>query len=158
MLRNLEVADYQPITRVADEWWGGRPVRGLLQRLFFEHFGPTSFIAELEGERIGFLIGFISQSHPEQAYIHFVGVHPQHRGSGLGRELYQHFFRTVSGRGCSEVRCITSPVNKGSIAFHIRMGFEVLPGDGWVEGVAVTLEHGGPGQPRVCFHRKLDRV
>jgi hypothetical protein len=58
--------------------------------------------------------------------------------------------------GCAEVHCITSPVNAGSIAFHRRLGFSVLDGDGEVEGVPVTLDYAGPGQHRVQFRRSLD--
>ncbi|MCR8987876.1 GNAT family N-acetyltransferase [Brevibacillus laterosporus] len=47
----------------------------VLPKLFFEHFTHISFIAEKNGELIGFLIGFLSQIHTDEAYIHFVGIH-----------------------------------------------------------------------------------
>ncbi|WP_254068526.1 GNAT family N-acetyltransferase [Brevibacillus sp. 7WMA2] len=50
----------------------------MLPKLFFEHFTYTasfSFIAEKNGELLGFLIGFLSQTHRDEAYIHFVGIH-----------------------------------------------------------------------------------
>ena len=122
-LRYLEETDFQPIIQVVDDWWGGRSVAVLLQKLFFVHFRPTSFVVEENGAIQGFLVGFRSQTTPTQAYIHFMGTHPQHRGKGIGRRLYQHFFEVVSALGCTEVLCITSPVNKGSIAFHRHMGF-----------------------------------
>jgi ribosomal protein S18 acetylase RimI-like enzyme len=84
-IRPLESADYDLIEPVVDEWWGGRPVRGLLQRLFFEHFGPMSFFVGADGAVEAFLIGFRSQSQPRLGYIHFVGVRPDLRGRGLGR-------------------------------------------------------------------------
>lgn len=71
VLRNLTEADYRLVVGIVDEWWGGRPVAGLLPRLFFSHFQPTSFVAETERELAGFLIGFVSQTDPQQAYIHF---------------------------------------------------------------------------------------
>lgn len=45
-IRHLKYADFDAISPVVDEWWGGRLVRGLLPRLFFEHFQPTSFAIE----------------------------------------------------------------------------------------------------------------
>lgn len=54
---------------VGDRW------RTCSLKLFFEHFTHTSFIAEKNGELIGFLIGFLSQPHTDEAYIHFVGIH-----------------------------------------------------------------------------------
>jgi predicted GNAT superfamily acetyltransferase len=154
-IRHIEPHDHHAVQAVVDDWWGGRAMKHMLPKLFFTHFRPTSFILEQEGIMRAFLIGFISQTHPEQAYIHFVGVDPACRAEGFGRTLYQHFFETAAGLGCTEVRCVTSPVNKGSIAFHTRMGFEVLPGDTEVDGIAVTSGYDGEDGTRVLFRRTL---
>ena len=42
-------------------------MRAMLPRLFFEHFRDTSFVAEEDGEIVGFLCGFLSQTYPDQA-------------------------------------------------------------------------------------------
>lgn len=92
-------ADHARILTVVDAWWG-RPVAELLPHLFFEHFGPTSSIVEDEtGQLAGFLVGFLSPGRPGEAYIHFVGVAPERRGSGLGRELYERHARQRRLRG-----------------------------------------------------------
>ena len=57
-IRHLESSDFDFVSEVVDEWWGGRPVRGLLPRLFFEHFRPSSFALETNGATEGFLVGF----------------------------------------------------------------------------------------------------
>jgi len=154
-IRHLESADFEFVSAVVDEWWGGRSVAGLLPRLFFEHFRPTSFALEEDGALQGFLVGFRSQSFPTVAYIHFVGVSPPLRGRGYGRMLYERFCEVADGLGCDEVRCITSPINTGSVAFHQRMGFEILPGDGEIGGISVSLNHAGAGQHRVLFRKKI---
>ncbi len=134
-LRHLEVKDYQPLVKVVNAWFGGRHVSYLLQRSFFEHFRPTSFAIEKEGEILGFLIGYRSQTITNKAYIHFVAINPDYQGQGIGRRLYQHFFEGAIKLGCTEVSAITSPVNKKSIAFHTHMGFEILPGDAEVDAI-----------------------
>ena len=141
---------------MADDWWGGRPVRHLLQRLFFEHFSDTSFVAEESGRLLAFLIGFRSQAHPHVAYIHFVGVEPSARNTGLGRRLYMEFFAKALSLGCSQVQCITSPVNAGSIAFHRRLGFTVVPSSTELDGIPVAQDYAGPGQARVLFRLSLE--
>src|SRR5690242_10911110 len=98
-LRPVEPSDYTPIIQVVDAWWDGRAMHDMLPKLFFVHFRETSFIAEAGGERVGFLIGFVSQTHPQEAYIHFVGVHPKYRMAGVGRRLYDTFFQVVGGMG-----------------------------------------------------------
>ncbi len=97
----------------------------------------------------------MSQTARNQAYIHAVGVGPQQRGKGLGRRLYRHFFDVVSQLGCTEVLCITSPANEESIAFHSKMDFEILPGDAYVDGIAVTTNYDGHGGARVLFRYRL---
>ena len=124
LIRHAEAGDHARVIAVVDEWWGGRPMTPLLQKLFFVHFRDTSFVAEGDGgELAGFLCGFRSQTFADEAYIHFVGVSPPQRGSGLGRDLYERFFAAIAPRNV--VRAITSPVNEGSIAFHRAMGFDV---------------------------------
>ncbi|MDQ0338430.1 ribosomal protein S18 acetylase RimI-like enzyme [Caldalkalibacillus uzonensis] len=102
-----------------------------------------------------FIIGFVSQSEPNEAYIHFVGVHPQYRKQGLARKLYTTFMDTVRRKGCQLVRCITSPVNKTSILFHTRMGFEIEPGDDTIAGLPVHRDYDGVGVDRVLFVKRL---
>jgi ribosomal protein S18 acetylase RimI-like enzyme len=154
-IRHLEPADFDVVSPVVDEWWGGRPVRALLPRLFFEHFRPTSFALRDGNDLAGFLVGFRSQSSPSVGYVHFIGVRPDVRARGFGRMLYECFFSVVSGLACTDVHAITSPVNEASIRFHRRLGFGLVPGNGEVNGHPVHLDHGGPGQHRVLFSKPL---
>ncbi len=157
-LRHAREDDYLPIIAVVNDWWGGRQMADMLPRLFFAHFNDTSFIVEEadSGERAGFLIGFVSQSQPGEAYIHFVGVHPDYRRQGVGEQMYAAFFEAVAARGCTRVHAVTAPVNQGSIAFHQRMGFAVEPGDGEIDGLAVAANYDGRGHDRVRFIKTLD--
>ncbi|MFB5189277.1 GNAT family N-acetyltransferase [Alicyclobacillus fastidiosus] len=154
-IRNATEEDYASVISVIDDWWGGRHMADMLPKLFFQHFQETSLVVTENDQIVAFLVGLVSQTHQEQAYIHFVGVHPDYRKRALGQELYERFFETVHERGCTEVHAVTSPVNKGSIAFHTRMGFEIEPGDGEVDGVPVKTDYDGRGQSRVRFVRKL---
>jgi ribosomal protein S18 acetylase RimI-like enzyme len=154
-IRPIRSSDYLTVMAVIDGWWGGRPMADMLPRLFFEHFTDTSFAAERDGELAGFLVGFRSQSRPGEAYIHFVGIHPGERGRGLGRDLYERFFAAVRARGCDRVRAVTSPVNRGSVAFHQRMGFAIEPGVAGPDGIAVAAGYDGEGQDRVRFVKQL---
>lgn len=154
-LHHAQSSDYEPIIAVLNDWWGGRAMRDMLPRLFFTHFQPTSFVAKVDDERVGFLIGFISQTAPEEAYIHFVGVHPDYRKDGVGRALYERFFKSVRAKGCASVGCVTSPVNKTSIAFHLSMGFQPKAGDTEINGIAVHRDYDGAGEDRVVFVKML---
>lgn len=154
-IRQLQEADYQTIIEAIDDWFDGRQMSHLLPRIFFIHFRPTSFVIEEDGRVMGFLAGFVSQTYPDQAYIHFVGNEANYRGRGLGRQIYSTFFETVRRLGCTTVRCITSPVNSGSIAFHTRMGFRIERSNGERHGAPCTLNYELQGADRVLFVRSL---
>ncbi|GAB0167740.1 GNAT family N-acetyltransferase [Lysinibacillus sp. CTST325] len=154
--RSVKGSDYYVISPLINEWWGGRNMSDMLPKLFFDHFTQTSFIAEQDGKLVGFLIGFLSQTHSNEAYIHFVGVHPQYRKHNIGKHLYNKFFNAVKQNNRSIVRCVTSPVNKVSIAYHTKMGFEIEDGDRIVDGLSVNTDYDGPIQDRVLFVKKLD--
>ena len=71
-LRGAIPADHEWIVRVADHWWG-RPIVAVIPRLFLDHFHPTSLIATIGGEPVGFLVAFQSPARPTEGYVHFVG-------------------------------------------------------------------------------------
>jgi ribosomal protein S18 acetylase RimI-like enzyme len=143
-LRHAEPADYGRVIEVIDHWWGGRAMAAMLPKLFFVHFRDTSFVAEEDGELAGFLCGFRSQTYADEAYVHFVGVDPDRRTSGLGRALYERFFEAVEPR--TVVRAVTAPVNERSVAFHRAIGFEVE---------RVDEDYDGRGQARVLLVKEL---
>ncbi|MCG5214070.1 GNAT family N-acetyltransferase [Streptosporangium sp. KLBMP 9127] len=144
-LRPAVPADYDAIAAVVDDWWG-RPILPILPRLFLDHFHRTSLVSENAVGLAGFLVGIISPSEPEQAYIHFVGVAPHARTSGLAREMYEHFFEIARRHDRHIVKAVTSPANKTSIAFHQRMGFTVG---------GPTPDYNGPGHDLVTFERAI---
>jgi ribosomal protein S18 acetylase RimI-like enzyme len=146
-VRHARPSDYGRVIGRINVWWGGREMAPVLPQLFFIHFDGTSFVAEDEGEELaGFLCGFLSQTNPDEAYIHFVGVSPEQRGQGVGRTLYEHFFDEARAQGRTVVRCVTSPTNENSVSFHQALGFEVD---------RVAENYDGPGEDRVLLVKRL---
>ena len=146
-IRHAEPADYGRVIGRVNAWWGGRDMAPMLPRLFFVHFEGTSYVIDADdGQLAAFLIGFLSQTDADEAYVHFVGVAPDHRKSGLASELYERFFEAARAAGRTSVHCVTSPENTGSVAFHTRVGFEV---EAEVEG------YDGSGESRVLLVRTL---
>ncbi|MEU1365411.1 GNAT family N-acetyltransferase [Streptomyces sp. NPDC005803] len=148
--RHPVAEDHARVLAVLDRWWGGLKGEAgaveralLLPRLYFQHFTSTSLLIERpDGELAAFLVGFLSQTEPDVAYVHFVGVDPALHGQGVGRALYRAFFGLVRTQGRRYVHCITSPENTASQAFHTRLGFTATP---------VQPDYDGPGLDRVAF-------
>jgi ribosomal protein S18 acetylase RimI-like enzyme len=145
-IRHAKPSDYGRVIGRVNVWWGGRDMAPMLPKLFFLHFEGTSFVAEEGEDLVGFLCGFLSQTAEDEAYIHFVGVSPDHRGEGVGRALYERFFDEVRAHGRTSVRCVTSPANADSVAFHEALGFVVD---------RVVPDYDGPGEDRVLLLKSL---
>ncbi len=123
--------DYTPIVRVVDDWWGGRNLSQLLPRLWLQHFTGTSWLAQGPDGRIaGFLVGFLSPDRPDTAYCHMIATNPNLRRRGLAAALYERFFADARAGGRTRVEAVTWPGNRGSIAFHRSVGFEIAIGPG----------------------------
>lgn len=156
IIRNAQPLDHEKIISVMPEWWSGRDLSSSVLKVFFIHFRNTAFIAEIGGQRVGFLVGFLSQSEENVGYIHFAGVHPKFRKVGIGRLLYEKFYSVCRANERSIIKSCTSPVNKLSINFHKKMGFDIEQGNGIVDGVSVTVDYLGKGNPKVLFKKRLN--
>ncbi|GAB3850617.1 GNAT family N-acetyltransferase [Dactylosporangium cerinum] len=162
-LRHPVEDDHARVMAVMDEWWGGlggesghQYRTSLLPRLYFQHFTDTSYLLDLPGGKLGaFLIGFLSQSAPGVGYIHFVGVAPAVRRTGVGAALYRRFFLDSAARGVRKVHSITGTGNRQSVAFHTRLGFTLEPGDDEIDGLPVHRNYDGPGRDSFKFVKHL---
>jgi len=154
-IRNGKWSDLDAVVDAMRTWWGGRDFSALVSRSDFVHFNDTILVAENERELLGFVIGYLSQSIPHEAYLKFIGVRPEQRKHGLGRNLCDRFFARCKDRGAITVTSCTSISNKASIAFHLSLGFSVRQGNDTVDSVSVFKDYLGKNSPAVLFERKL---
>jgi ribosomal protein S18 acetylase RimI-like enzyme len=151
-------ADHARIVEVVDEWWGGRRMRALLPRLWFQHFTGTSWVLEAPGGRLaGFIVAFISPDDPTTGYVHMVAADPNWRRAGIGGALYTRVFEDLRPRGVRRIRAITWPGNRTSVAFHRGLGFRIEDGAGTqrLYGTPAYPNYDGWGEDRVVFTREL---
>ncbi len=123
----------------------------MLPKLFLNHFNPTSLVIEKGGQ----MIGFMSPALKNEAYVHFMGIHPDFRHKGLGKMLYDRFFDICRHHNRTVIRACTSPVNKGSVAFHQKIGFKVESGDDLSDGIPVTRDYNHSGDHKVRFTKHI---
>jgi predicted GNAT superfamily acetyltransferase len=153
-IRNAVPDDSEAILAVVHDWWG-RPIgSGMFSKFFLAHFSETCLIAKRNDQFGGFLIGFLSQTHMDEAYIRFVAVRPEERSAGVGRALYEEFFAVAAKHQRAIIRSVTSPRNKTSVVFHQRLEFVIEPQEHTIDNLPVQLNyHGREGTDRVLFVR-----
>ncbi|MCB9593431.1 MAG: GNAT family N-acetyltransferase [Sandaracinaceae bacterium] len=144
LIRGITKSDFDYIVSVLDRWWGG-PSSERAHPVFFYELGSHALIAEDDGEVVGFLLGFITEEEPRVAYIHLVGIHPEHRRLGVGKELYTRFSERAQAAGAAALKAITTVGNEGSARFHEALGFAVRE----------EADYAGRGRSRVVFTKDL---
>lgn len=145
--------DFDQIIADFTDFWGDERTKSLHNPVFLYEFGNTAYVVKEREKVVGYLLGLLSQTGPV-AYVKFVGVRRSHRRQGIARLLYEHFTRYAKTKGCRELKAITSPINKTSVAFHRSIGMTLL-GEPNAEGVPVVKDYGGPGIDRVVFIKKI---
>lgn len=155
LFRNASLSDHRAIISVMPNWWRGRDLRTSVPKLFLQHFSNTSFIAERDSQLCGFMIAFFSQTHIDEGYIHFVGIHPDFRKLGLARTMYEKFYKLCLSDSRTIIKSCTSPENKLSIKFHQKMGFSIEPGDSSIDGISITKDYNRNGDHKVLFKKEL---
>lgn len=69
-----------------------------------------------------------SQTHKDEAYVHFIGVNPKFRRKGIASTLYSYFFDVARANNRKVVKAITSPVNKNQLNFIKKSDFKLKLG------------------------------
>ena len=143
-IRGITKDDFDYIVSVLDRWWGG-PSGERAHPVYFYELGNNALIAEDDGQVVGFLLGFLAPRTPPVGYVHLVGIHPDHRRRGVGKDLYQVFTERCQEAGARSLKAITLVGNEGSIRFHEALGFDVEE----------VPDYAGPGRSRVVFTKPL---
>jgi ribosomal protein S18 acetylase RimI-like enzyme len=158
-ISQLKESDFSYISENLDSWWGGRNMSPMLPKLWFKDFSDTSFVIRGENLKpIAFLVGYISQTDKTKAYVHFIGVDPEHRSEGLGKSLYEAFETKVLDLGANHIEAVTSPANTTSLRFHEAIGFMAQNTSGSLvlpTGASGHKDFDGIGEDRVLLSKKI---
>jgi L-2,4-diaminobutyric acid acetyltransferase len=96
--------------------------------LLCTHFAETCFVAERADSVVGFVLAYCPPTLPQDVFVWQVGVSPDARGIGVGRQLLTTL---LAAPACLRARYLTatvSPDNTASLAlFHGFARREGLP-------------------------------
>jgi uncharacterized protein len=156
-IRQATAADYPTILQLND---AAVPAVNVIPEAKLAHLHRQSAylgVARLDDAIAGFLLalsenadydsinyGYFRRHYPRFIYIDRIVIGAEHRGAGLGGQLYADLQAYVGG-DCAMLACEVNlqPPNPHSLAFHQRLGFEPV-GEQDTEG----------GSKRVCLMAK----
>ncbi|BAW31102.1 MAG TPA: GNAT family N-acetyltransferase [Methanothermobacter sp.] len=156
-IRNVKEEDFIKIAKLAKKCHPMAIERNSIYHLFTKFFSNTSFIAEENQRIIGFLLGFVSQDNPKEAYIHLLCVHPRSRRNGIASKLLEKFINKVKKVNVKKISLITKPINKRAISFYKKHGFREYKGPETcrVSDVNVFKDYNGEGEDMVLFEKSV---
>jgi len=82
--------------------------------LLCQHFGDTCMVAEVDGEMVGFVVGYIPPRQPDTVFVWQVGVSSKMRGRGVGIKLLRHLLARDTCRNVSYLEASITPSNTAS--------------------------------------------
>ena len=78
-----------------------------------DHFGDTCVVAELDGDIVGWISGYVRPDDPETLFVWQVAVSGRARGHGLGRRMLNHL---VERAECNDVRRMQTTITRDNDA------------------------------------------
>jgi len=121
--------------------------------LLCEHFAATSVVAELDGEIVGAITGYIPPAQPDTLFVWQVAVAEKMRGQSLASRMLQHLQRhCIDARGLRWMETTISPGNKASHQLFTRFAARHSAGCTTTTLFAAG-DFGASGHEEECLYR-----
>lgn len=140
-IREASVEDYLDLHDLVGK------IEGIVQhpthfyKIMLQYFGNSIIVAVDNDELVGFLLGFVSQTNPEEYFIWQLGVDPQHRGKKIAGKIMKSTIDTARRFGCKKVTATVETTNKPSQGLFESSGFAIVTNESLGD---VIHEHGKP--------------
>lgn len=107
VLRQPRSEDGYPLHQLIDACAPLDPNSVYCNLLQCSHFAETGVAAELNGELVGFVSGYIPPTQPDTLFIWQVAVHSSGRGYGLAKRMLKEILRRPA---CENVRYLDTTI------------------------------------------------
>jgi len=129
-------------------------------KIMLRYSGNSCFIAEMRKRIMGFVMGFISQTHSPQTYFLWqIGVSPTLQGTGQGQRLLAEVEKQVKKLGCQRIELTIDPENIPSQKLFEKRGYTNISrqqGDIFeVAGNIAVKDFYKPGRHFMVYEKKL---
>jgi ribosomal-protein-alanine N-acetyltransferase len=146
LVRAFEERDFEAICLLEQASKGSPYSSAVFVRQAAVVFSPWFFVAEREGEVLGYSIGALNQKHRDEGWILRLRVHDRWQGRGIGRLLLDQAVRSLAEAGAMRMLLSVSPDNIRAVRLYRNSGFSV---------VETVPRYFGPGEDRFIMRREL---
>ena len=129
LIRKLQIDDAESICRI-QESITKEPITIDYRKVAEEEAknkDGVSFVAELDGKVVGFMITYIIYGGfglEKSAWIGVFGVEPKYMGSGIGKRLAKEIFDVITERGIKNIFTSVRWDSTDLLSFFKSLGFD----------------------------------
>ena len=122
-IRILNPEDAALLNNVAAEVFDG-PMRARLVAEFLADPRHHLAVAVVEDQVVGMAsaLHYVHPDKPQELWINELGVAPEHRGRGVGRQLMAALFERARSLGCNQAWVLTEEENLPARRLYASMG------------------------------------
>lgn len=136
----------ETIDDAVEQWYGD----GRLDELISDEAGDVLIpVLEVDGEIVAFAQCYLIDFPERVGEIHWLHVHPDHRGEGYGSRLYDHVRERFESEGLDRFKGFVFAENEPGNEFYERRGYEAaythiqeIAGEEFTENVWVDVPEG----------------
>jgi len=145
-IRSLDELDLGAIVKI-DEHISGqyRPDVWEKRVMYYLRRDPdASQVAEIDGQVVGFMLGEVRTGEfgleEPGGWVDRFGIHPEHRGRDLGKQLFEAMRAHFTAQGATTIRTLVDRRDRNVRGFLEALGFATGP----LEALEVPLTPGAP--------------
>lgn len=142
MIRRFKPSDLGSAMELDSEVFGGYDPA--IFTAFYEYYPRTSLVAEINGQVVGFVLGF--KHIPLEGRIFWLAVRPGYQSRGIGRKLLNSILRTFRFMGAMSATLEVRISNKKAQSLYCSMGFDM---------VTIYPGYYSNGEPAIIMKRRL---
>ena len=128
-------------------------------KIMLRYFGNSCFVADYNGNIVGFVLGFVSQVHDKTYFLWQIGVDKSMRGKGIGKMLLEKVEKEVRKLGCNRIELTIDPKNMSSKRLFEKIGYlNISSKEGRlidVMGNTAVKDYYKPGRHFMVYEKKL---
>jgi len=128
-------------------------------KIMLRYFCNSCFVADYNGNIVGFVLGFVSQVHDKTYFLWQIGIDESIRERGIGKMLLEKVEEEVRKLGCNRIELTIDPKNIPSKRLFEKMGYlNISSKEGRlidVMGNIAVKDYYKPGRHFMVYEKKL---
>jgi diaminobutyrate acetyltransferase len=133
-----------------------------IYKIILRYFGDYCFIAEENGQIIGFAMGIVPQSIPHTYFLWDIGIDSSYQRQGIGTAILKEVENTLEKLGFKRIEVTIDPVNISSQKLFEKVGYKNISGKERktikINGNIAIQDYYSPGRHFILYEKQIEMI